>query len=213
MRFVSLFCIFLFHFLSWGNDFVDHSAKTGSRDVMIPRALVARIEKDYQEFLEKEGVLTPGPIQRMLLNVRAELWQERPGALHENARILTPLGGGVVDLADIVTPLRGSFWMKIHPYSEKSGGKLDNARFFFVSRAKVRSIQGETYGAGCDRWMDITSYFNQVMAGKGFQLYSTDQRYLSVVGGTFLAVNFTKEAIAVASLTFTDSRYPEMLCE
>jgi hypothetical protein len=189
----------------------EHAARTGSRDVKVPNALVSMVEKDYDAFLTNQGVVNNVPIRRALLNVRADLRQKRPGALHEDARVVTPLGGGVVDLADLVTPVRGAFTMKIAAAKE-NGGEPENMRVFFVSRAKRRSVAGDEYGAGCDKWMDITSYFNKVMKRDGFQLYTADRRYLSVVGGTFVIVGYSKETIDVGSITFTDSRYPQVLC-
>ena len=47
----------------------------------------------------------------------------------------------------------------------------------------------------------------------GFELYTSDQRYLSVMGGTVVAFVFEDDALFVGSLTFTDSRYPDLLCE
>src|SRR5690349_13879225 len=83
-------------------DLAEVAARTSSRDVKVPRALVARVEKDYDTFLTNEGVVTKGAIRRALLNVRADLKQKKPGALHEDSRVLTPLGGGVVDLAELI---------------------------------------------------------------------------------------------------------------
>jgi len=193
-------------------ELVDVAARTSSRDVRVPKALVARVEKDYDTFLTGEGVVNKVAVKRVLLNVRAELLQKKPGALHENARVVTPLGGGVVDLADLVTPVRASFHTKIVATHE-DGGALHNARVYYVSRAKARSIDGDIYGAGCDKWMEITGYFNKIMRDGGFQLYTADQRYLSVLGGTFVLIGFAKEAIAVGSISFTDSRYPQVMCE
>jgi hypothetical protein len=63
--------------------------------------------------------------------------------------------------------------------------------------------------------MEITSYYRKKNLGKGhgFDLYTADQRYVSVMGGTFVAVAFDKEALSVASLTFQDSRFPDLMCE
>ena len=190
----------------------DHAARTSSRDVAVPTGLVTRVEKDYDSFLTQLGVITKLPYKRRLLNVRAELKQKRPGALHENARVVTPLGGGVVDLADLVTPVRGAFTARILGWHE-DGTALDNMRVYYVSRAKTRSISGESYGAGCDKWMEITTFFKKVMKGDGFQLYTADQRYLSVIGGTFVIIGLAKDAISVGSISFTDSRYSEVLCD
>lgn len=192
-------------------ELAEHAARTSSRDVKVPTALVAKVEKDYDAYLTKEGVINKGSIRRALLNVRADLQQKRRAALHEDARVVTPLGGGVVELSDLITPVRGAFAMKIVATRE-SGGEPENMKVFFVSRSKNRSINGEQFGAGCNKWMDITGFFKKAMAREGFQLYTADQRYLSVIGGTFVIVGYSKEAIEVGSITFTDSRYSEVLC-
>lgn len=190
----------------------EHSARTSSRDVTVPRGLVEHVENSYAEFLKKEGVLGSPPIKRKLINVRIDLKQKRPGALHEDSRVNTPLGGGVVDLADLVTPVKGAFAAKIEVAAE-DGSALSHESIFYVSRAKSRAIGQENYGAGCHKWMDITSYFSKTMSRGGFQLYTADQRYVSVLGGTFVIVAFAKDALSVGSVSFTDSRYPHLLCE
>jgi hypothetical protein len=187
-------------------------AKQSSRDVKIPRALVAKLEKEYREFLTQQQVMVKEGIQRKLLNVMAELTQKHEASLHENTRVITPLGGGVIDLAELVTPLRGAFSLKLIPFKE-SGADIDSARVFFVSQAKARNLDGDQFGSGCGKYMEITSYYNKKNKGRGFDLYSTDRRYASVIGGTFVIVNFEKEALSVASVQFTDSRYPDLFCE
>lgn len=190
----------------------ERPSQAGSRDVKIPRSLVQQLDKDYRAFLTKNEVSAKENIKRMLMNVSAELTQKRDAALHENLRVNTPLGGGIIDLSEIVTPVRGSFSLKIMTKKE-DGNQPSNLRVYFVSRGKQRRVDGEDYGAGCGRYMDVTSYFNKKMSKSGFELYTANQRYLSVVGGTFVAVGFEKEAMQVGTLTFTDSRYPELLCE
>lgn len=193
---------------------VNRNATLSSRDVKIPRALVARIEREYREFLKDNQVVTKEGLRRKLLNVDVELRQEREGALHENVRINTPLGGGVVDLAEFVTPLRGAFHMKIRALEEKGAqDEVPDVRVFFVSHSKARLVDGESFGAGCDKFMEVTSLYRKEMSETGFDLYSTGQRYLSAVGGTFVLIGFDKEALKVGSVTFTDSRHPELLCE
>lgn len=195
-----------------GEHLAERAARTSSRDVAVPRALVSHVEKSYEEFLKKEGVLGKPPITRKLLNVRVDLNQKKHAALHENSRVNTPLGGGVVDLADLVTPVKGAFSAKIAVVAE-DGSAPSNAKVYYVSRAKTRSIGSENYGAGCNKWMEITSFFSKAMSRGGFQLYTADQRYISVLGGTFVIVSFAKEALSVGSVSFTDSRYSHLLCE
>jgi hypothetical protein len=193
-------------------EFSEKSARNSSRDVKIPQGLVQNLEAEYRAFLAKNEVSLKENIKRKMLNMSVELTQNRPIALHEDTRIVTPLGGGVIDLSEYVTPLKGAFALKINAKKE-DGTEPSGLRVFFVSHGKARLIDGDEFGAGCDKYMEITRYFHRKHGGKGFELYTAGQRYLSVVGGTFVAVVFEKEALQVGSLTFTDSRYPEHLCE
>lgn len=191
---------------------IEHPARNSSRDSKVPRALVHQLEVEYRKFLKQNEVSPKEDIKRRLLNLSAELTQKKPVALHENTRIVTPLGGGVVDLSEYVTPLRGTFSLKILARNE-DGSEPAGLRVFFVSNAKTRTVGGDKYGAGCGKFMEITSYFYKQSRRSGFPLYTADQRYLSVVGGTFVAVDFERDALQVGSMTFLDSRYPELLCE
>lgn len=194
-------------------DFVELGARMSSRDVKIPKSLVERIERGYRDFLKKaENGSGNEAINRGLINVLAEFTQERKAALRQNTRVVTPLGGGVVDLSEVVLPLRGSFNVKIKT-SRGEGKPLENPHVYFVSRAKARSIDGETYGAGCDKFMDISPRFFKTRESHGFDLYTADQRYLSILGGTFIFVDYAKEALYVGGVTFTDSRYPNLMCD
>jgi hypothetical protein len=193
-------------------EMAERAARGSSRDVKVPRALVHQLESEYRTFLTKNEVSTKTNINRKLLNLTVELTQKHPVALHENTRVLTPLGGGVVDLADFVTPLKGGFSLKILAKKE-DGSDPSGLRMFFVSKAKTRRLDGDDFGAGCNKFMEITSYYHRKGGGRGFDLYTAGQRYLSVVGGTFVAVEFEKDAMQVGSLTFLDSRYPEVTCE
>jgi hypothetical protein len=187
-------------------------AKASSRDIKIPRALVARIEREYKEFLKKQEAPDKETIERGLLNLSVEFTQDRKAALQDNALIVTPVGGGVIVLSDLVTPLKGAFRVKLTP-SHGPDGAVALSRVYFISHAKTRKVAGEIYGDGCDKFMDITKAFESKWLGSGLEVYTADQRYLSVLGGTFLFVEFEKEELYAASVTFTDSRYPELLCE
>jgi hypothetical protein len=192
---------------------VERAARASSRDVKIPRALVARIERDYKAFLAAQEGASDKGIKRALLNVSVAFTAKRPGALREDTRVDTPVGGGLIDLSEIVTPLRGAFRVRIDARGPGEDAEASTARVYFVSHAKRRALAGDEYGAGCDKFMDITSEFRQKWKRGGFEVYTADQRYLSVLGGTFLFVRFRKEALFVAGVTFTDSRYPDVMCD
>ncbi len=193
-------------------EMVDRPARNSSRDVKIPIDLVTRIEADYRTFLSKNEVSPKRNIKRQFLNITAELTQKGTPALHENVRVVTPLGGGIVDLSEFVTPLRGSFSLKV-AVSKEDHTEPVGMRLFYVSRAKQRVIEGSDFGAGCDKFMEITGFHGAKANAQGFKLYTAGQRYISVVGGTFVATAYTKQALLVGSLTIMDSRYPEHQCE
>lgn len=191
---------------------VTKSARTGSRDVVVPRALVARIEREYKEYVAKaQNPAKQDGFKRNFLNLTVELTQRRPVALHEDVTVHTPTGGGVVDLSEMVTTARGAFRVRFTPKRE-DGHALSTRRVFFVSRAKARVVDGEDFGDGCGKYMEITSAFNGSWARNGIEVYTADQRYLSVLGGTYIFVDFNPEALYVGSVTFTDSRFPQWLC-
>lgn len=202
----------VFSFVIHASELPEKAANLSSRDVKVPGVLVTRIEKDYREFLKANQLPDNAPIKRRLMNVALELRQKRPGALHEDVRVNTPLGGGVVDLVEFVTPLRGGFHVKIVPTHENHS-EVSSLRVFFVSRAKSRQLDGEIYGAGCDKFMEITSLFREKMTGPGFEVYTADQRYVSVLGGVYILVAFENDALEVGSISIMDSRYPGLMCE
>lgn len=191
----------------------ERAVRASSRDVKLPQALVARIEREYKEFLAKqEGAHDKDKIKRSLINFSVELSQRRPGALHEDMRVNTPTGGGVIDFADIVAPVRAAFQVKLLAHKE-DGQPLSTSRVFFVSRAKPRILGGEEYGDGCDKYMEITNAYRKKWERDGFEVFTADQRYVSVLGGTFIFVEYAKDALYVGGVTFTDSRYPNLQCE
>lgn len=199
---------------AFANESAKLAARTSSRDVEIPKALVTKIEDDYRAFLKTKeaGAKGEASIKRGLVNIVADFRQKKVGALHENTHVAMPTGGGVVDFAEVVTPVRGAFNLKLE-LKRQDGTPLATSRVYFVSRAKRRTIAGETYGAGCDTYMDVSTAYHKKWAKTGFDLYTADQRYLSVMGGTFIFTEFTPEALLVGSVTFTDARYPELICE
>ncbi len=186
--------------------------KSSARDVTLPMPLINKLESEYRHFLDQQIRRTTGGIKRVLLNLEVELTRRGGAALSEDVRVLSPPGGGVIDLADYVSTERGGFNVKITP--TKSGReRLADTRVFFLSQARSRKFGLEKLGAGCGKFFEVTKYFNRKMSGDGFEVYTADQRYVSVLSGTFVIFKFEFEGLHVGSLTFSDSRYPELGCE
>lgn len=192
-------------------EWIQGFARRGAKENPLPKELAKKIEVDYLKATTDPKMETKKSIVRQLLNVKTELTQEKLRALKGQTRILTPPGGGTIDLADYVTPLKGAFRMNMQLEDEHHVAK-NLSKVYFISESKKREIDHETYGAGCGKYMDVTSYFKRQMAHKGFDLYTAEQRYINVLRGTFILITYTPEALQLASVTFLDSRYPKWDC-
>lgn len=206
----------------------DHTSyKSGSfsktsRDFLIPRELRSEIEKLYLEFIRKENpkvVLSDeevlSRIPREFLDLEIYFRADSPGVLSDQIKLALPRGGGEVDLKDYVKGTKGSFFMKFKvKRSKEPDVDVAEPPIFYLSEAKTRKIAGEAFGSGCKKYMDVTKTLNKANQGEGFHLNATDQRYASVIGGTFYFVDFNPERkIYLAAVRFVDSRYPELFCE
>lgn len=86
-------------------------------------------------------------------------------------------------------------------------------RVYFLSWSKQYSRDDEVFGNGCGHFYDVTSYFKKDVFKNGLLLHSNGYRYLDVAAGRFYFVNYTKDKIQIAQVTFTDSGLEERFCE
>ena len=174
----------------------------------VPRALVERIESEYRRATKRP---TEGAIKVELLSAIIELTSARAGTLEDEAKWVMAPGGGAFDFEDVVTDQPGSFNLKLSARTE-AGAEVVPTHVYFVPRSKVRRLDGETFGDGCDKIMEVTALVARWRA-RGVDLYTAGQRYLSTLGGTFVITVFDEKALQLAHVTFTDSRYPQLICE
>lgn len=193
-----------------GSEWIQAYASRSSKSTLIPKGLIAEIEEAYRQSL-KAHEKPADKINRKLLNVRVDLTQDEHRVLQGPTRIDTPLGGGEVDLSQVLTPMIGQFDMKIEVLDDL-GHSIKPDRVYFVSHSVRRKIDDKEFGAGCGVYMNVTDYFRQRMKRSGFELYTAAQRYLPVIRGTFVLVGFLPDSLRMASLTFDDSRYPDGRC-
>ena len=175
------------------------------RSTLIPKVLSEEMEKKFREENPEKDT-----IPRSFLKVEATFLEGHGGVLEKNYDVIAPLGGGSVDMAQIIQETIGSFVLKIRVVTEDNQ-PVDNLKIYAISQAKGRQIAGENWGDGCFKVYDITSRFLKDMK-KGWTLYTKDQRYLSVLGGTLLFVSQDRKGIALAGMTFLDSRYKHLTC-
>ncbi len=214
------------HLTGWKptGDFISGNVDTTSKQFIIPRALSAKIQKDYLNYMHKTA---PGlglsdseilsQIPRGFLNVSFYFLSDEPGVLANNTQFDLPRGGGQIDLANVVAGNKGSFYLhyKISradvPADQKATPK--NLKIYFMSETKPLHLRHEDYGVGCGRYMDVTSNLRNANDADGFHLNATNQRYVPVIGGTFYFVSFGPDKkIYLASVRVVDSRYPEQQC-
>lgn len=137
--------------------------------------------------------------------------QKNPGIIkNEAVKIYLPKGGGNIDLAQFVIGKKGTFYVGFEfPDFETATAK----RIIFVSGTKKRKIGGQIFGAGCNQYFDVSDKFLKEMKGEGLKVNTTQERYLSVLGGTFLFAAKKDSEIRMAQVTFTNSQFPSLFCK
>lgn len=125
-------------------------------------------------------------------------------------RIRMPRGGGEIDLSRFMGSTAGSFFVNFEfPENEENYAP----RVWFVSRARKRRIDREIWGAGCNKYFEITSGLAKMIKKEGgLKANTTRQRHLSVLGGTFL-FNFKKDSQSyLTQVTFIDANSKQLFC-
>lgn len=209
---------FLFVFPLWAETGSETTAEIAklNREVMVPDQLVREIERWYiadyhlrnerDERAEHEILAT---IRRRLLDLYVLFQPIRGEALHVSSRVNLPTGGGIIDFADLLQGGLGGFTMKMELEKQPKAGKL---RVFYVSGARRRKLEDGDYGAGCDKWAELTSWFHSPEAKEPIKLYATEQRHISVAAGTWVFAHLEGDQLSLAALTFKDSRFPALQC-
>lgn len=142
--------------------------------------------------------------------VNVFLVQKNPGIIKgEAVKIVLPKGGGTIDLAQYVGANRGTFYVGFEFPSME--GTQEN-KIIFVSGARKRKIGGQVFGAGCNQFFDITERFVKEMKSEGLKVNTFQERYLSVLGGTFLFSAKKGKEVHVAQVSFRHSGFSHLFC-
>lgn len=145
--------------------------------------------------------------------VKVWLKEKNPKTLVKpSLRIDFPKGGGEVDLSNFVSSGEkdnGSFFVGFDfPEFEEATMK----KVLFISRAKKRRLDGEIWGSGCNKVVDITNHFLKAMEKDGIKVNSTRLRHLSVLGGTFILAATKDGQNFITQVTFKDSGNLDLFC-
>lgn len=143
--------------------------------------------------------------------VNVLLVQKNEGVVEgEAVKIRLPKGGGRIDLSRYITGQPGTFYVGFeYPAFEAATDK----KVVFVSRSRKRKIGDKVFGEGCNAILDITPRFLKEMQGEGLKVNTTQERYLSVLGGTFLFSAQNGSDVLLAQVTFVNPQFPHLFCE
>ncbi len=180
--------------------------KEVAEDIKLPLNLFKEFEKEItEEFKSVNPVYIFMPLQ-----VQFNETDGNRGVLKDTLiRYELEKGGGQVDLKDVVSGT-GSFYMSFP--AEQFASTVELTHLFYISESPVKKIQGENFGMGCGKWMDLKSHFTKLEKPTFLKINTTQNRHLHVLAGHYLFVFKQTNQIYLTQLTLTDSRYSNELC-
>jgi hypothetical protein len=191
-----------------------------SKEFIIPRKLKQKIDKDYVDYVRKTDPSNIAPdeeltsqIPRDFLEVDLYLRELFAGSLLQNTVFRTPRGGGLIDLADVVTGDKGSFLVNFVARSpDAPDEKLTNLSVYYLSEVRKKEIDNKVYGTGCHSLVDISRSVKNNITSKGFRVNAKDDRYYYAMAGTYLFVSYALEKIRIAALRVKDTSITGFEC-
>lgn len=180
--------------------------KEVAEDINLPLNLFKEFEKELEEeFKNVSPVFIFIPLQ-----VQFSETHDGRGVLKDTAiQFDLEKGGGRVDLKEVVSG-QGSFYM--HFPAEQFTSTMEVAHLFYISQAPVKNIQGEAFGLGCGKWIDLKGSYKKFTNANTLKFNTTGLRHLHVLAGHYVFVFKQGNQIYLSQLTLTDSRFPETFC-
>lgn len=177
-----------------------------AEDISLPLNLFKEFEKELTEELKNVAPV----FIFMPLKVRFSESHDGRGVLKDTTiQFDLEKGGGKVDLKDVING-PGSFYMNFP--EEQFASTLEMMHMYYISQAPTKRIQGESFGIGCGRWIDLKGSFKKFTKPETLKFNTTQKRYLHVLAGHYVFVLKQSNQIYLSQLTLTDSRFPAELC-
>ena len=171
-----------------------YSLEDSGPDVQIPKKIWSEVKS-----VGKNDSVT-------FASIKVRMVEKTSGVLVDpEIEITLPRGGGQVDLAKFVRDQRGTFSVFFEPEDQKEDKDL---KVYFVSQAKKRKIDDEIWGAGCNKYMDLTAHVMGKPPLNGIEVNTTRNRHLSVLGGSFVFVSGHQ----ISQVGFTDTSQAQLFC-
>jgi hypothetical protein len=187
-------------------------------EVKLPAKLWEELEAIYrppildQSRKEEEGSRAKLEIPKEFFGFTVYLVQKNKGVLKRgDHEIVFEKGGGTIDLNDFLTDQKGSFYLGFRPQLELE--KTDKVSIYFLSNSKLINIDGEVHGGGCEKFMDITTYFNERMKTQGILVNTAKQRHIGLIAGTYFFAASINGKLLLSRLSIKDSRFKKFHCQ
>jgi hypothetical protein len=175
-----------------------------AKDFRLPKKIFDQIEIDVHA---TSATLRPvylfTPLQVILYSKGNNVIKNSP------VKVSFPNGGGKIDLKDYLDQI-GTFSLSFPKEQFEKMPTMD--ALYFISDAKQMEIEGEVFGLGCGKMVNLKNQFESLQKIDFLKLNTTAQRYIHVTTGFFVFVFRNSNQIYVSHLHVTDSRYPDHLC-
>ena len=183
--------------------FTDIKIEVRAVDFSAPTKIFDQIETELVGTATLQAAYLMAPLQVVLSS-------ESNGVIRNSPiRLSFPNGGGRLDLANYVSG-HGSFYLSFPPKQFEELPRLE--KLYFVSDSPKKKIEGEEFGLGCGKFVDIKNKFDSLQKPNFLKLNTTDLRYLYVVSGFYIFVFKNNNQFYLTHLHVTDSRYPDNFC-
>lgn len=139
------------------------------------------------------------------------LMEETRGVLGgRNLKIDFGPGGGDIDLRDFVMSNRGTFRVVFEFAADAEPEAVK--RVWYLSNAQKRKVGPDWVGAGCDTYMDISTFTKKQAEKDGMLIAIGSDRHVSALAGTYVFSVKRGGRVQVSRLTILDSSKRKLMC-
>lgn len=175
------------------------------RDFLVPSVLWDRISGlDLVAAAQQTGTV-------VYLPITVKFTEKNSGVLVKPVMIFEfGKGGGDLDLAQVTTGQTGTFFMQ---FQFQGFEAADSMSIYYVSAGRKRQVEGDIWGSGCNRFMDIKKYIVSQNQQKGLEVNTYRDRHITMLAGHFIFSTQVNKQVLVTQVSIHDSTKPMFLCE
>lgn len=175
-------------------------AQKPAKGSLIPTELISRIKGSFGD----------EPLEKAFMSAEVSIFDQHH-VIDPPVKVVTPLGGGTVDLSTILPEGRARFSIRIK-LMDASDIEVVPDRVYFVPKV---SLLAEGKELNCGKYFDVTSFFKSSLGSKeGFETYLTEGLYATNLIGSFVFVKKLPEEkkVLLGNVNFIDRRFSKRSC-